>query len=431
MRYTLTAYGDLTEHSMLTSTDLTTTGGEGNGKTVDGHRFVLDCAARIAEESGLEAYLVGGPVRDHLLGVITTDLDITVVGDAMAVAERLAAEIQGRLTVHQRFGTATVTAGSLTIDLVTARREAYPSPGALPNVEPGGIADDLARRDFTINAMAMPLPATSTRLVDPHNGSADLKAGLIRVLHDGSFRDDPTRILRAVRYAARFGFAIERETADLMEEALSARALSTLTGDRLRHELERTFHEQDPIAPLQLADNHEILSAIHPALTARHLPAATSEPVAPLAWLAALVWPLDAKEGAALNARLNAPSDWARVIRDTARIRQLSPALGDASKPSEVCSLLDDLAPDALRGTLIMGGGPARDRIHSYLSDWWSVAPRLRGHDLLALGVPAGPEMGATLRELRRARLDGETHSVQDEQELARKWAQVSDKTTI
>lgn len=414
---------------MLTSTDSRTTGGDGNGKAVDAHRFVLDCAARIAEDSGLTTYLVGGPVRDRLLGAPTTDLDITVVGDAVMVAERLAADIQGRLTVHQRFGTATVAAGSLTIDLVTARRETYPSLGALPDVEPGGIADDLARRDFTINAMAMPLPAASDELVDPHGGSADLEAGLIRVLHAGSFRDDPTRILRAVRYAARFGFTIERETARLMEEALSARAMSTLTGDRLRHELERTFQEPNPSAALRLADDCEVLSAIHPAVTAQHLPDATGQPVAPLTWLATLVWPLSAEEGSALIARLNAPSDWARVIGDTTRIRELTPALGDTSKPSEVCALLDGLAPDALRGAIRIVGSPAADRISRYLSEWWSVAPRLRGHDLLALGVPAGPEMGEALRELRRARLDGETHCVQDEQKLARKWAQASNRT--
>ena len=413
---------------MLTSTDLATTGG-GNGKPVDAHRFVLDCAARIAEDSGLTAYLVGGPVRDRLLGATTNDLDITVVGDAVMVAERLAADIQGRLTVHQRFGTATVTAGSLTIDLVTARRETYQSPGALPNVEPGGIADDLARRDFTINAMAMPLPATSGKLVDPHGGSADLEAGLIRVLHAGSFPDDPTRILRAVRYAARFNFTIDPETARLMGEALSVRALSTLTGDRLRHELERTFEETNPAVPLRLALDCGVLAGIHPSLTARHLPDATGQPVTPLTWLAALAWPLSADEGAALSARLNAPSDWARVIGDTARIRELTPAIAAASKPSEVCALLDGLAPDALRGAIMIVGSPADDRINRYLSEWWSVAPRLRGHDLLALGVPPGPEMGEALRELRRARLDGRTHSVQDEQELARKWAQVSDRT--
>jgi len=412
---------------MLTSTDSTATGGDGNGEPVDGRRFALDRVARITDDLGFKSYLVGGPVRDRILGTPATDLDITVVGDATVVAERLAADIQGRLTVHQRFGTATVTAGSLTIDLVTARRETYNSAGALPDVEPGGIADDLARRDFTINAMALPLPASIGDLVDPHRGRADLEAGLIRVLHPGSFLDDPTRILRAVRYAARFGFTIEPETARLMSEALAGRALSTLTGDRLRHELERILQEPNPAAPLRAADDCGVLSAIHPALTATHLPE-VGETVPPLAWLAALVWPLSANEGAALSSRLNAPSEWTRVVGDTARICGIATALGSASKPSEVCTLLDGLAPDALRGAMLMAGASAANQINSYLSDWWSVAPRLRGHDLLALGVPAGPGMGETLRELRRARLDGETHSIRDEQELARKWAQASDK---
>ena len=237
---------------------------------------------------GLEAYLVGGPVRDLLLGASTTDLDVTVVGDAVAVAEKLAADIDGRLTVHQRFGTATVATASVTIDLVTARRETYRAPGALPDVEPGGIADDLARRDFTINAMASPMPGPADELVDPHGGRADLDAGLIRVLHPESFLDDPTRILRAVRYAARFGFAIEPETARLMAEALAGRALSTLTGDRLRHELQRTFEETNPAAALRLAHHRGVLAAIHPALTAGHLPDAGTEPAARLTWLAAL-----------------------------------------------------------------------------------------------------------------------------------------------
>ncbi len=412
---------------MLTSTDLTSTGGDGNGEPVDGHRFNLDRIARIADDSGFKSYLVGGPVRDRILGVLTSDLDITVVGDAVNVAEKLAADIDGRLTVHQRFGTATVATASITIDLVTARRETYRAPGALPDVEPGGIADDLARRDFTINAMAMLLPDSIGDLVDPHRGWADLEAGLIRVLHPGSFLDDPTRILRAVRYAARFRFTIEPETAHLMADALAGRALSTLTGDRLRHELERILQEPNPAAPLRLADDCGALSAIHPALTASHLPE-VREPVTPLAWLATLVWPLSVDEGAALSARVNAPPDWARLIRDTAHIRRLATALGNASKPSEVCALLDGMAPDALRGAMLMAGAPAANRINSYLSDWWSVAPRLRGHDLLALGVPAGPGMGEALRALRRARLDGETHSVQDEEALAQKWAQVSDK---
>ena len=413
---------------MLISKDPITTGGDADGESVDGHRFALDRIARIANDSGFKSYLVGGPVRDRMLGVPTSDLDVAVVGDAVTVAQKLAADIGGRLTVHQRFGTATVDTPSITIDLVTARRETYRAPGALPDVEPGGIEDDLGRRDFTINAMAMPLPAATGELVDPHGGRSDLDAGLIRALHPGSFRDDPTRILRAVRYAARFGFAIESETASLMSDALAARGLSTVTGDRLRHELERTLQEFDPTAPLRLADDSGVLSAIHPALTARHLPD-DGAPVTLLAWLAVMAWPLSADEGAALGARLNAPSDWTRVIGDTARVRAMAPALGRSTKPSQVCALLDGLAPDALRAAIVMADSQVADPVRRYLSEWWSVAPRLRGADLLALGVPAGPAMGEALRELRRARLDGETHSVPDEQELARKWAQASDRT--
>jgi tRNA nucleotidyltransferase (CCA-adding enzyme) len=417
---------------MPTTTNVHATGGDGNGDAVDGHRFILDPVARIADDSGFKAYLVGGPVRDRLLGAPITDLDITVVGDATAVAARLAADINGRLTVHQRFGTATVAAGSVTIDLVTARRETYRSPGALPDVEPGDIQDDLARRDFTINAMAMALPGLTEELVDPHGGKSDLDAGLIRLLHPGSFHDDPTRILRALRYAARFGFAIDAETARIMSEALADRALATLTGDRLRHELGRTLQESEPLAALRLAQDCGALQAIHPALTASHLAEAGGERAAPLTWLAALVWPLSANEGAALSSRLNTPSDWTRVITDTATIRGMAPALGaagwDTLKPSDVCALLDGLAPDALRGATMMAGREAADRIARYLSEWWSVAPRLRGNDLLALEVPAGPTVGEALRELRKARLDGVTHSVQDEENLARRWADVSNK---
>ena len=166
---------------MLTSAGLSTTGGDGNGDPVDGHRLVLDRIARMAGEWGFKSYLVGGPVRDCMLGTPTTDLDVAVVGDAVAVAQSLAAETDGRLTVHQRFGTATVTTGSVTIDLVTARRETYPAPGALPDVKPGDISDDLARRDFTINAMAMALPTSAGELVDPYQGRADLELSLIHI----------------------------------------------------------------------------------------------------------------------------------------------------------------------------------------------------------------------------------------------------------
>ena len=418
---------------MLTITEEHITDSDSNGEPVDVYRLVLGAVARLANEGGLLAYLVGGPVRDRLLGIPATDLDITVVGDAPRLAQRLAGELGGRLTVHRRFGTATVDADGVTVDLVTARRETYRSPGALPDVQPGFIEDDLARRDFTINAMAIPVAGGESDLVDLHGGTRDLAAGLVRVLHDLSFRDDPTRMLRAVRYAARFGFEIEPETAGLMASALASGAMSTLTGDRVRHELERILQEADPGATLRFADETGVLRAIHPSLSAAHLPTTAAMQHEPLTWVAALAWSLSEAEAAALTGRLNAPSDWERVINDAVRVRQLAPHLADprldAIKPSEVCGLLDGLAPDALRAAMMLASTPVADRIDRYLDDWWTVAPRLRGDDLLALGVPGGPLVGEALRALRTARLDGVTKSRADEEEMARQWAEKPNNT--
>ena len=418
---------------MLTITEEHITDSDSNGEPVDVYRLVLGAVARLANEAGIAAYLVGGPVRDRLLGIPAKDLDITAVGDAPRLAQRLADELGGKLTVHHRFGTATVDADGVTVDLVTARRETYRYAGALPDVQPGVIEDDLARRDFTINAMAIPVAGGESDLVDLHGGTQDLAAGLVRVLHDLSFRDDPTRMLRAVRYAARFGFEIEPETAGLMASALASGAMSTLTGDRVRHELERILQESDPATTLRLAGEAGVLGAIHPSLSAAHLLITAAMQHEPLTWVAVLAWPMSEAEAAALTARLNAPSDWERVIDDAVRVRQLSPQLSDprsdAMKPSEVCGLLDGLAPDALRAAMMLAPAPVVDRIDRYLGEWWTVAPRLRGDDLLALGVPGGPMVGEVLRALRTARLDGVTKSRADEEEMARPWAEKPNNT--
>ncbi len=386
---------------------------------------VLDTVRRLAAAAGASAYLVGGPVRDHLLGVSLQDLDICVVGDAPALAAKLADAIAGRLTVHQRFGTASVVTPELTVDLVTARREIYSRPGALPDVSAGTLADDLARRDFTINAMAIPITGEAAELVDPHGGYTDLSAGVIRILHPRSFRDDPTRILRAVRYAARFDFRIDDATLAELLAALDDTAIATLSADRIRHELERILAEANPLPALQYADCLGVLDAINPSLTATHLRYLSAAPSSPLTWLAALVWPMSPRAATALAARINAPANWVRVIEDTtglvARQRQLTrPGL----KPSEVCALLDGLSPDTIAAAALMPSLVVAEHARRYLAEWWSVAPRLRGSDLLELGVPAGPAVGEALRALRKARLDGETGSREDEESIARQWAQ-------
>ncbi len=410
---------------MLTIADQTTPETLAGRIDVGDYGVVLDTIRQLADDVGVAAYLVGGPVRDHLLGVPVKDLDISVVGDAPALAGRLADTLGGRLTVHQRFGTASVSTPDFTVDMVTARRETYRRPGALPDVTAGSIGDDLARRDFTVNAMAMSIAGGGAELVDPHGGRADRSAGVIRILHRESFRDDPTRILRAVRYAARFSFRLADETLAELKAALAAGAIATLTGDRVRHELERILDESDPPAALLLADELGALSAVHPSLGVAHLVRSTDTGWSPLTWLAALVWPLRPAEGAALGARLNAPAEWGRVIADTATLAgRLSQLEERGLMPSGVCALLDGLASDTLRAATVLAEPAAAERVRLYLAEWWSVAPLLRGNDLLQLGVPAGPAVGEALRTLRKARLDGETHSREDEERLALQWAQ-------
>ena len=387
---------------------------------------VCDRLRRLAGEDGTAVYLVGGPVRDYLLGAAVNDLDIAVAGDAIGLAERLAEDVGGRLRVHRRFGTATVSAAGAVVDLVTARRERYRRPGALPDVRPGSIGEDLARRDFTVNAMAIPLSGDAVDLVDPHGGRDDLRAGVIRILHRQSFRDDPTRILRAIRYAARFGFRIAEATLDELQDALAGGAMSSISGDRARHELARMLGESRPLPGLAYAEELGALRAIHPALSAGHLSGTGlgAEGLGPLTWLAALVWNTSPDEGRAFAARINAPAEWARVIGDTGRLAERLPELaGPEVSPSEICGLLDGIESDALAAARLLGGATASERIGRYAGEWRQIAPCLGGEDLLALGVPAGPSVGEALRALRRARLDGAANSRRDEETLARQWA--------
>ena len=214
-----------------------------------------------------------------------------------------------------------------------------------------------------------------------------------------------------------------------LRTALDAGALSTISGDRLRHELDRIVNEANPLPILRRADELGILAAIHPALSAgqlRAIPRAIpgEARLTPLTWLAALVWPLTPTAAAAFAARINATAGWQRVIDDTIATAQRLPQLAQPDlPPSRVCGVLDGLSPDALAAARLLGTQPAAGYIDQYLSEWWSIAPLLRGHDLLALGVPGGPAVGEALRALRQARLDGLVRNRQEELDLARQWA--------
>src|SRR4051812_1716299 len=232
-------------------------------------RPVLEAAPRV-EAGQRGVYLVGGTVRDLLLGEPGFDVDLAVEGDGQAFARALAAELGGRATAHDAFGTAAVEYGDGEhADVVTARRERYESPAALPLVEPSTIEDDLFRRDFTINAMAVALAGESAgRLVDPFEGRRDLEAKTIRVLHDGSFVDDPTRIFRALRYAGRYGFELDAHTEVLAREAIEAGLVGRLSPARLRDELVLLLDEPRAGDSLVLLEAYGADRAIHPGVVA-------------------------------------------------------------------------------------------------------------------------------------------------------------------
>ncbi len=201
----------------------------------------------IADELKIPAYIVGGPVRDKLLGIKNIDRDFVVEGDGIKFAQILNKTFKGKLTTYKAFGTATIDIKGKRIDIVSARKESYEYPAAYPAVEPGTIKDDLFRRDFTINAMAIAInKRNSGKLVDFYGGREDLKKGIIRVLHDKSFMDDPTRIFRAVRFSVRFGFKIEPGTKNLIKEAISDGFLGEVNAGRIRKEIELFLKEKNP-----------------------------------------------------------------------------------------------------------------------------------------------------------------------------------------
>jgi tRNA nucleotidyltransferase (CCA-adding enzyme) len=206
-----------------------------------------------ADERGLSAWLVGGMVRDLFLGRVSVDIDVVVEGGGIAFAGILAQRLGGRFVAHQRFGTATIDLeNSFKLDIVTARRETYARPGILPEVFPGQLSDDLFRRDFTINAVAVSLNARTVGEVrDDFDGLEDLKGGLVRIMHYRSFVDDPTRILRAVRYEKRFGFQIEPRTLAALKIACLEDAFKTVTPVRYFNEFRRILEEKDPLPALR------------------------------------------------------------------------------------------------------------------------------------------------------------------------------------
>ena len=436
-----------------------------------------DLRERLSERPGAQellavapagAYVVGGAVRDLLLGRTPRELDIVlqsgvdgpppVLADGPAqLAAELAASLRARPdmrgrehvvseSVHERFGTASVTWEGARIDIAAARRERYPAPGALPTVEPASLQEDLLRRDFSVNTLAFALDGAGPReLLAAPRALEDLRAGVLRALHERSFTDDPTRLWRLARYRARLGFAIEPRTAELAAEAVAAGALRTVSGARIGAELRLALAELLPEKAFAALDELGLLTALHPRLRyepalveraqrlLRSPPADTAEELVlgalvagdreDLLLLATLTLPLALRadgdprgEVAALLDRLEFPAgDRDHVADAVAAAPALIDALSAAERPSQLRAAALHVSPEAvaLAGALSESAASAA---RLWLGDLRYVRLRIRGEDLLRAGLPQGPEIGRRLEELLRMRLDGELPDDRDAQ---------------
>jgi tRNA nucleotidyltransferase (CCA-adding enzyme) len=378
-------------------------------------------------------FLVGGTVRDILLGEQNFDVDIAVEGDAIAFARVLASALGGRVTPHEKFGTAVLSYGDEgRIDVVTTRTEFYDSPGALPTVERAGLREDLFRRDFTINAMAVSLrPEDFGRLVDPFGGRADLERRVLRVLHNLSFIDDPTRIFRGIRYEARHGFRLEEHSARLARGCIEMGLVGDLSSARLRDELIALL--EDPGAASGIARLGELGAdrAIHPHLRGDVEAAALFERALGLRDeldVEVPAWRL----GLALLARdmtSDEAYDWLERLkvrrRDVNRIVEaitVAPRIGERLRrerlePAQVAVLADMFAPDAPLVALARDDQPA---LRDYFTRLRGVQLEITGSDLAALGLSESPRVGEVLAELRRRKLNGELDGRESELAAAR-----------
>jgi len=415
---------------------------------------LLQAVAAEAQQQGMGLYLVGGFVRDLLLGQPNHDVDLVVEGSAIHLVAALQAAFGGDMRSHEQFGTAKWLLGAeaaralgvdpaapglpASVDFVSARTEFYEQPTVLPTVEPSSIKQDLYRRDFTINTLAIRLaPGPFGELLDFYGGEQDLRDRLIRVLHSLSFVDDPTRMLRAVRLEQRLGFAIEPRTEELIRSALPL--LDRVSGDRLRHELALLLAEPEPLRAMERLDQLGILAAIHPglrvddwvraALYALHY-ARRNPPWASLRafdnWVLTafglFTGRLGEEELEQLARRLQFKRAYLNHLQDARAVIALLPELAEPLSPHDVVRRLETRGEVGwLAGWAAASNMTARNQIARFAQEWRFVRPALDGRELAALtGLKPGPVFGALLARLRQAWLNSEIATPQEEHALLR-----------
>ncbi|HYL80891.1 MAG TPA: CBS domain-containing protein, partial [Candidatus Acidoferrum sp.] len=404
---------------------------------------ILRLAGTVADELGTKVYAVGGFVRDLLLRHENLDVDLVVEGDGIAYAEALARRLPGKVTSHRRFGTAVVgLADGFKIDVATARTEYYEYPAALPTVEHSSIKMDLYRRDFTINTLAVCLNADRYgELLDFFGGQQDLRDKTLRIIHNLSFVEDPTRILRAVRFEVRFGFHLSRHAEQLIANAVQMGLLAKLSGARLYTELQLILQEARPLAILERLRDLGVLNAIHPRLgvdatTERRFHRVGEvltwygllyQGEQPTPWVVYLLTLFGERVGAEARAILRrlgpSPRAVATLGQALARLRGLARQFQQARElpPSRVFRWLADAPLEVVLALMARMERPElRKGVGDFLATMRRVRPILRGGDLRALGIRPGPIFREILNSLLYARLDGHVQSRDDELRFVR-----------
>ncbi len=395
-------------------------------------------AGALAGEQGMRAHVVGGFVRDMLLGRANLDVDVVVEGDGIAFAQEAARRMEGRVKMHRRFGTAVlVLSRTLHMDVTSARTEYYTRPGALPTVERSSLRQDLLRRDFSINAMAASIvPETFGQIADPFGGLRDLDRGVIRALHSLSFVEDPTRVLRAARFETRFGFKMDPSTLSLARHAVEMGLLDDISGARIRAELYDILAEEPATPALKRLQELGALEVVVPdGAVAKTVLKSVKDTEAALASMPAGCGARLRRE-VALMAALSAGCDprdverWVRRLRlgrETGRapvevaesgksvLRALSDKRG--MRDSRLHALLAPLAPETVAWLRSASGRTALERVDRYLCDLSHVKPAVSGRDLIEMGAQPSPAFSAILAAALADRLDG--RAVGREPELA------------
>lgn len=354
------------------------------------NRSVLNRIIDFFVKSNCHAYLVGGYVRDSTLGRKSVDIDIVVEGDAVKVAKELNTKLHGNLSTYKEFGTASITHKTGRIDLASARVEQYPSPAELPHVYPSTIIEDLNRRDFSINAIAMSISKDNFgEIFDPFNGLQDIKSKIIRVLHKNSFIDDPTRIFRALRYKNRFGFRIEKKSLELMIDAVRKNMIKRLTGQRILNEIRLIFCEDTYLATLHDISDLKIFNVKRSDL--EHLADLGSYKI--YFYLSKLN----------LHA-LPLTKDEEKIINNLRTLDRIATRLKRTDKNSTIYNTLSPLSEEVVRMIPLLY--PELKKKFKIFSQLKKVKPFIKGNDLKRLGYKPNKKFKSILKKMFERQLD-------------------------